>query len=151
MKIKNEFIAMALGKLGVKVNAELVIDDANGKTVTFPEITEVSELAVGVATDAEDGTYVFVDGDNTITVVVLGGVIDSLEIVEKEIEEEVSTDIEAETQQLLSTLVEGFVSQNLKIVALEQTIVDLKKSLKHEDGKASAAAANTNKQNFKLV
>lgn len=152
MKIKNDFIAKALGKMGVKVNAELVIDDSNGTSLTFPDIAEVSELAIGVATTAPDGTYVIADGDNTITIVVINGLIESKDVVEPAPAAEASTELEAETQQLLSTLVEAHVSQNAKIEALEQTIKDLKVSLKHEDGKAPAAAADKSKQpSFKIV
>jgi hypothetical protein len=149
MKIKNEFIAMALRKMGAKVNAELVIDDSNGVAVTFPDITEASELAVGVSVSAEDGTYIFADGDDTLTVVVLSGIIETFERVAKETESEET--IDAETEQLLNTLVEGFVSQKMKIEALQSELKDLKVSLKHEDGKAITPNAKTHKQNFKLI
>lgn len=46
-----------------KPNAELKIDDANGETMDFPEIGDVSEIAEGVAVTATDGDHIFeVDG-----------------------------------------------------------------------------------------
>jgi len=55
--------------------AKLEIDDANGETLIFPEIGDVSEIAEGVAVTATDGTHIFTADTTTYTVEVLAGVI----------------------------------------------------------------------------
>ena len=56
MKVKNTFLASLLTTLGQKVKAELVVDDVNGTSHTFPDITEISEIAEGVSISSPDGT-----------------------------------------------------------------------------------------------
>ena len=75
MKIKNVFLASLLSKMGVEAKAELVIDDSNGVTLTFPDISDIAEIAEGVAVDAPDGTYVIANGEDVWTLVVLAGAI----------------------------------------------------------------------------
>lgn len=149
MKIKNKVLAAMLSKMGVEVKAELVIDDANGTTLTFPDISDINELAIGVATDAADGTYVIADGDNSITIVVLSGLIESIEVVEPSVDAEVEPD--AEVLAVLEAVVAANVEQKSQIVALQNELKALKVSLKHEDGKAPAAAAGKAQPKFKVV
>ena len=78
MKIKNTFLASLLTKIGHEVKAELVIDDASGTTLTFPDISDISEIAEGVAIDAADGTYTIANGEDVMTVVVVAGVVTSV-------------------------------------------------------------------------
>ena len=54
MKIKNVFLASLLTGLGHTVKAELIVDDVNGLSITFPDITAASEIALGVAVDVPD-------------------------------------------------------------------------------------------------
>ena len=151
MKIKNVFLASLLTKMGVEAKAELVIDDSNGVTLTFPEISEISEIAEGVAIDAPDGTYVVADGDNTMTMVVLSGVVTSL-MIETPAAAEASTGLEAETEAVLTAIVEevtALKAANLKVVA---ELKDLKASLKHDTKEPAAATAATGTQpTFKVV
>lgn len=151
MKIKNPILASMLSKLGVQVKAELIIDDSNGTSLTFPDISEVSEIAQGVAIMADDATYVIADGDNTITIDVLAGAVTAVVVAEPEAAE-ATAELDVEVQTVLETLVEASVKSNALIVALQTELKDLKVSLKHEDGKAPAAAADKTKQpSFKIV
>lgn len=149
MKITNKVLATMLTRLGYAVKAELVIDDANGTTLTFPDISDINELAVGVATDAPDGTYVIADGDNSITIVVLSGIIESIEIVEPTVDAAVEPD--AEVLAVLEAVIDANVEQKTQIVALQNELKALKVSLKHDDGKAPAAAAGKAQPSFKIV
>jgi len=151
MKIKNVFLASLLTKMGVEAKAELVIDDSNGVTLTFPDISEISEIAEGVAIDATDGTFVIADGENTITVIVLSGVVSSV-TVETPAAAEVNAEIGAETEAVLTAIVEevtALKAANLKVVA---ELKDLKASLKHETKEVTAPTAEKGKQpTFKVV
>ena len=150
MKIKNAILASMLMSLGVKVTAELVVDDSNGESLTFPEITEISELAVGVATSATDGTYVLAHEDSSITIVVLSGVIDSIEIVSTDPAEE-PAELDGEIVAVLEAIVASRKEDRAVMASLQKELKDLKTSLKHDDGKAKGAAAQTNKNQFKII
>lgn len=155
MKIKNVFLASLLTKLGADVKAELIIDDSNGTSLTFPEISDVSEIAEGVAVSAPDGTYVIANGEDAITIVVLSGVISTMEVSTPDVEG--STDSELET--VLEAIVEENVALKGEVTALKGELstfkaefTALKVALKHDDGKgAAAAAATSTKLNFKVV
>jgi hypothetical protein len=150
MKVKNPILAAMLTKLGVEVKAELIIDDSNGTSLTFPEISDVSEIAEGVAVSAPDGTYVIADGDNAITIVVASGVITSVTIDEPvaAAEETLDADVEA----VLEAQTEEIVSLKSEVSALKADLAQLKVSLKHDDGKgAAAAAAGSTKVKFRAV
>jgi len=41
MIIKTKFLAELMTKLGHKIKAELVIDDSNGVSLTFPDISDI--------------------------------------------------------------------------------------------------------------
>lgn len=139
MKVKNKFIASMLIEMGVKgVNASLTVDDSTGTPLTFPDISEISEITVGTATDAPDGTYTIAVGDASITIVVLAGLVD--EIVEPDGSGDV-VEIDAETQALLAAVVANYKALNLKFTALEADHNSLKASLKHEGDAAGAGAA----------
>lgn len=150
MKIKNPILAAMLTTLGVKVKAELIVDDSNGTTLTFPEITEISELAAGIAVDAPDGTYVIANEDATITIVVIAGVIDSIDVVSTDPAEE-PQELDGEVLAVLEAVVASGVESKKLIVALQKELKDLKTSLKHDDGKAGAAAAQPEKFKFKVI
>jgi hypothetical protein len=79
-------LAKMTGKAKPKATAKLEIDDANGEKLLFPEISDVSEIAEGVAVTATDGEHVFTSDTTTYTVTVAAGVITA--VVETPIEEE---------------------------------------------------------------
>ena len=151
MKIKNTFLASLLTKIGHEVKAELVIDDASGTTLTFPDISDISEIAEGVAIDAADGTYTIANGDEVMAVVVVAGVVTSVaietpEAVEGELDTEVAAVLEA-----ISDEVVALKAHNVKLVA---ELKDLKASLKHdtdEGKKVPAAADKKNVPTFKVI
>jgi len=68
-------LAKMTGKAKPKATAKLEIDDANGEKLLFPEISDVSEIAEGVAVTATDGEHVFTSDTSTYTVTVAAGVI----------------------------------------------------------------------------
>jgi predicted TPR repeat methyltransferase len=148
MKIKNQILASMLTRLGVEVKAELVVDDANGTSITFPEISEISEIAVGVAVSAPDGTYAVADGDNTITMVVVGGLVESLEVTEPETIDAV---VDAEVLEVLGAVVEANNKANASIVALQNELKELKVSLKHEPNTPAPVDGKKNTNRFKIV
>lgn len=156
MKIKNTFLASLLTKIGHEVKAELVIDDASGTTLTFPDISDISEIAEGVAIDAADGTYTIANGEDVMTVVVVAGVVTSVAIEspaavaaaadEGELGAEVAAVLEA-----ISDEVVALKAHNVKLVA---ELKDLKASLKHdtvEGVKPPAAADKKNVPSFKVI
>lgn len=131
MKIKNVFLASLLSKMGVEAKAELVIDDSNGVTLTFPDISDIAEIAQGVAVDAPDGTYVIANAPDTITVVVLSGVVDSVTVDTPAVAAVDATELEADTQAALTAIVEEVVALKASNVSLVAELKDLKASLKH--------------------
>lgn len=153
MKIKNVFLASLLSKMGVEAKAELVIDDSNGVTLTFPDISDIAEIAEGVAIDAPDGTYVIANGEESMTIVVLGGVVASVTMEAPVAAEAVATELEAETQAVLEAITEQVVALKAANVKLVAELKDLKTSLKHdvEVVPAAAASANKNVPTFKVV
>ena len=151
-KIKNKFLASLLTKMGVEVKAELVIDDSNGVTLTFPDISDIAEIAEGVAIDAPDGTYVIAHGEESMTIVVLGGVVASVTMEAPAPVAAVDQELQAETQAVLEALTEQVVALKAANVSVVAELKDLKASLKHDVKEpAAAAAAKTNQPNFKLV
>ena len=141
MKIKNVFLASLLTKLGHEVKAELIIDDSNGTSLTFPDISDIAEIAEGVAVDAPDGTYVIANGDASITVVVAAGAVVSVADVTAEAVVEPG-EVDAEIAATLTAVVEEVValrSANASVVAELKT---LKASLKHDVEKPAPAAAS---------
>ena len=151
-KIKNKFLASLLTKMGVEVKAELVIDDSNGVTLTFPDISDIAEIAEGVAIDAPDGTYVIANGEESMTIVVLGGVVASVTMEAPASAEAVATELEAETQAVLEAITEQVVALKAANVKLVAELKDLKTSLKHDvEVPAAAASANKNVPTFKVV
>lgn len=138
-----------LSKLGVEVKAELIIDDSNGTSLTFPEISDVSEIAVGVAVSAPDGTYVITNDTDVITIVVAGGVITTMDVETPDVE--ASTELNPEVEAVLEALVTENVAVKAEVTALKADLAALKVSLKHDDDKAPAAAADKQKLNFKVV
>ena len=151
-KIKNKFLASLLTKMGVEVKAELVIDDSNGVTLTFPDISDIAEIAEGVAIDAPDGTYVIANGEESMTIVVLGGVVASVTMEAPAAAEAVATELEAATQAVLEAITEQVVALKASNVKLVAELKDLKTSLKHDvEVPAVAASANKNVPTFKVV
>ena len=152
MKIKNVFLASLLTKMGVEVKAELVIDDSNGVTLTFPDISDIAEITQGVAVDAPDGTYVIANDMETITVVVLAGVVDSVTVDTPAPVAAVDQELQAETQAVLEALTEQVVALKAANASVVAEMKDLKASLKHDVKEpAAAATAKTNQPTFKVV
>ena len=152
MKIKNVFLASLLSKMGVEAKAELVIDDSNGVTLTFPDISDIAEIAEGVAIDAPDGTYVIANGEESMTIVVLGGVVASVTMEAPASAEAVATELGAETQAVLEAITEQVVALKASNVKLVAELKDLKTSLKHDvEPPAAAASTKKNVPTFKVV
>lgn len=151
MKIKNIFLASLMAKMGHEVKAELVIDDANGVALTFPDISEISEIAEGVAVSAPDGTYTIADGDAALIVVVMGGLVTSVTAEEPAPapvaeEGEIGTEVAAVLTAITEEVV-ALKASNLKYVA---ELKDLKISLKHDTSEGKKPEAEkTNK--FKII
>ena len=154
MKIKNTFLASLLAKIGHEVKAELVIDDASGTTLTFPDISDISEIAEGVAIDAADGTYTIANGEEVMTVVVVAGAVTSVAVETPEAVAAVGGELDTEVAAVLEALSDEIVAvkaSNLKLVA---ELKDLKASLKHdtdEGKKVPAAADKKNVPTFKVI
>ena len=144
MKIKNKFLASILTKIGHEVKAELVIDDASGTTLTFPDISEVSEIAEGVAIDAADGTYTIANGEDVITVVVMTGVVTSVAIETPAAVAAVGGELDSEVAAVLEAISDEVVALKAHNVKLVAELKDLKASLKHDtdEGKKAPAAAD---------
>ena len=151
MKIKNTFLASLLTKIGHEVKAELVIDDASGTTLTFPDISDISEIAEGVAIDAADGTYTIANGEEVMTVVVVAGVVTS---VATETPEAVGGELDSEVAAVLEAISDEVVALKAHNVKLVAELKDLKASLKHdtdEGKKVPAAADKKNVPTFKVI
>lgn len=142
MKIKNVFLASLLTGLGVEVKAELIIDDSNGTSLTFPDISDIAEIAQGVAVDAPDSTYTIANGTDTITIVVVSGAVTSVTV--DTAAPAASTELDAEVAAVLEAVVEAHKASKAEIVALKKELVELKASLQHAEEKPGAAAASQN-------
>ena len=153
MKIKNTFLASLLTKIGHEVKAELVIDDASGTTLTFPDISDISEIAEGVAIDAADGTYTIANGDEVMTVVVVAGVVTSVATETPEPVAAVEGELDTEVAAVLEAISDEVVALKAHNVKLVAELKDLKASLKHDtaEGKKPAAADKKNVPTFKVI
>ena len=154
MKIKNTFLASLLTKIGHEVKAELVIDDASGTTLTFPDISDISEIAEGVAIDAADGTYTIANGEDVMTVVVVAGVVTSVAMETPEAVAAVGGELDSEVAAVLEAISDEVVALKAHNVNLVAELKDLKASLKHdtdEGKKAPAAADKKNVPTFKVI
>lgn len=152
-KIKNPILASLLKKIGVEVKAELVVDDANGTSLTFPDIADVAEIAEGVAVDAPDGTYVIANGDESLTVVVMSGLVTSVTDETAEATTEATNEgIDAEVLQVLEAITDQVQALKTENASVKAELKSLKASLKHEpeDKGAPNAKAGDNQQ-FKIV
>lgn len=151
MKIKNTFLASLLTKIGHEVKAELIIDDANGTSLTFPDISDISEIAEGVAVSAPDGTYTIANGDAALIVVVMGGVVTSVtDETPAPIAEE--GELDAEVAAVLTAVTDEVVALKAANVKLVAELRDLKTSLKHDTQEGNPApAAGKAKPTFKLI
>ena len=157
--IKNKVLASLLSKIGHDVKAELVIDDATGSTLTFPDISEISEITEGVAVSAADGTYTIADGEKAFIIVVAAGKVDS--ITEDMPEVEASTEDKPETQaELDADLIATLEAVTDEVVAIKKSytavtaeLKELKASLKHDttEGKKPAEAKTEITNKFKIV
>ena len=96
-------LAKLRGAGKAKPTAKLEIDDANGETLIFPEIGDVSEIAEGVAVTATDGEHIFVADAITYTVTVAGGLITA--VVETPVEDAPPADaMSAETVEFIEAV-----------------------------------------------
>ncbi len=141
MKIKNVFLASLLTKLGHEVKAELIIDDSNGTSLTFPDISDIAEIAEGVAIDAPDGTYVIANGDAALTVVVAGGAVVSVTEEAPVAATVAPGEIDAEVAATLEVMADQIVALKAHNVKRDAEFLALKTSLKHDVEPAGAAAA----------
>lgn len=137
--------------MGVEAKAELVIDDSNGVTLTFPDISDIAEIAEGVAVDAPDGTYVIAHNEGAMTLVVMGGVVMSATMEAPAEAEAAATELEADTQAALTAIVEEVVALKASNVRLVAELKDLKASLKHGVEPATAAVAKGKIPTFKMI
>ena len=153
MKIKNTFLASLLTKIGHEVKAELVIDDASGTTLTFPDISDISEIAEGVAIDAADGTYTIAHGEEVMTVVVVAGVVTSVATETPEAVAAVGGELDTEVAAVLEAISDEVVALKAHNIKLVAELKDLKASLKHDtdEGKKPAAADKKNVPTFKVI
>lgn len=151
MKIKNVKLVALLKSIGVEVKAELVIDDSNGTSLTFPDISDIAEIAEGVAIDAPDGTYVIANDTETTTIVVAGGLVSSYTTEAVVAATEPATELGAEVEAVLEAVVAKFTDLEAKYVALEKDHKALKVSLKHEEEKPGAAAAQQSAGKYKII
>lgn len=157
MKIENKFLASLLTSIGVKVVAELAIDDTNGVKLTFPDISEISEIAEGVAVDAPDDTYVIANGDKSITIVVAAGKVtevkdtsaDDAAAAAKAAAEAAKGEIDPEVKAFLTILTAEIKADKAKFTALEKDYNSLKASLKH--GTEETKVEKEPIENFKIV
>ena len=141
MKIKNKFLASLLTSLGQEVKAELVIDDSNGVSLTFPDISDIAEIAEGVAVDAPDGTYVIANGDASLTVVVLGGLVTSVTEDTPAAAVVEPGEVDAEIAAVLTAVVDEVKALKAENSSVKAELKSLKASLKHDEEKPGAAAA----------
>lgn len=137
--------------MGHEVKAELVIDDSNGTSLTFPDISDIAEIAEGVAIDAPDGTYVIANGEETITIVVASGAVTSFSTEAIVAATGPATELGAEVEAVLEAVVEAHKELKAKFVALEADHKALKVSLKHEEEKPGAAAAQQSAGKYKII
>lgn len=152
MVIKTKFLADLLTKLGKKVAAELVVDDSNGVALTFPDISDIAEIAEGVAVDAPDGTYVVANDPDTLTIVVASGKVASVDVASPAPAAEVPEDLNPEIAAVLEAVVDENIALTAKLTALEARFVALTKALKHDEEKAPAGAAKVEaKDKYKIV
>lgn len=108
-------------------NAALKIDDANGETMDFPEIGDVSEIAEGVAVTAADGEHVFEADGKIYTLTVLGGKVTA--VVVTEAEADTSAEMNAETAEFVEAVAEGLAKAEEFETTATLEIADLKKQL----------------------
>lgn len=150
--MKNKFYASLMQKMGIKAKAELNIDDVNGAALTFPDISDVSEIKEGAAISAADGSYTIVIDGQTMTIEVSGGVVTKVTMEEEPAAEAVTE------QEEINAVLEAVVDQveavkksyTSEITALKQELSDLKTSLKHPLDAAMPAAKKDLPQ-FKII
>lgn len=142
-KTKTNFLAKILAdwKGSPPEFTALTVDDVNGISLNFPDIAEMSDLAVGTVVEIEDGTYTIKDGDSeaSVTIIVADGAV--TEIVNESDEEPLQAVLEEITAQ--------FKTMKADFVALQKDHNDLKKSLKHETKELKADS--TNKSKYKIT
>jgi len=113
-----------------KATALLEINDANDEMMTFPDISDVGEIAADVSVTATDGTHVFTADGNVITLVVTGGKVVSVDKVEETVSDATAEFIEAVAEQL--DVNEQFRATALaEIDGLKKTISEMKALMSH--------------------
>jgi hypothetical protein len=126
-------LAKLKGKAKPKATAKLEIDDANGETVVFPEIGDVSEIAEGTTVTATDGDHVFTADGKTYTVTVADGVVTAIvETMPEDAPDAETTEfVEAVALELEAN--ETFRAEaRAEIDALKETIKNLKATMSHK-------------------
>lgn len=150
--------AKAKAKTKPAATAKLEIDDANGETMVFPDIGDVSEIVEGVAVTATDADHVFTADGSTYTITVLDGKVTT--VIEDTTEEDedpgadqtgdfieaVATEL-ATNETFRTTAQASIDAANARADKMEADLVALKKLLKHkgdgtnEEGGAGAPKA----------
>ena len=121
-------LAKLRGKGKAKPTAKLEIDGANGETLIFPEIGDVSEIAEGVAVTATDGEHIFVADATTYTVTVAGGLITA--VVETPVEDAPPADaMSAETAEFVEAVAMECETNEVFRTTARAEIDELKTSL----------------------
>ena len=131
----------ALGKMIAKLEkvfgkkVALMLTDANGVQIDFPEVEEGGTVAVGDKTSAPDGEYVMADG---ATYVISGGVVTEIKPAAAEGGEDMEA-LKAENEALKAEL-EGLKAQ---AVTAQATIDEVKAQVVAMQGKIKSQMIDT--------
>lgn len=103
-----------------KPNAKLDIDDANGETMEFPEIGDISEIKEGTVVNATQGEHVFEADGKLYTIVVENEIIKSVVITDKE-DGRTEDVMNAETAEFVQAVAEALAdAEQFKVDATAQ-------------------------------
>ena len=119
-------LAKMTGKGKPKPTAKLVVDDATGEELIFPEIGDVSEIAEGVAVTATDGEHVFTTDGTTYTVTVAAGLVTA--IVETPIVDP-AAQMSAETAEFIEAVATSLEAAETFQATAQASIDELKTQL----------------------
>lgn len=103
-----------------KATAILEIDDANGETLVFPEIGDVSEIAAEVTVTATDGSHVITADGKTYTIEIAAGkVVTVVEEMPEAPADPASAEMNAETAEFVEAVAEALAdAEDFKATAL---------------------------------
>jgi hypothetical protein len=131
---RDRLAKMKLGGADRKATAILEIDDANGETLIFPEIGDVSEIAMDVTVTATDGAHVVAVDGKTFTIDIMAGKVVS---VIEEMPAGPGAEMNAETAEFIGAVAEALgeheefkTSATALIEAQAQTIATMQEDFK---------------------